>query len=313
MSEFRKMVSEYLKKLLSIEVPKEQKEVDSSIPISTILCISLEAIHLLYRISRDNMEYLGESQLSFTKYLTRIKDFLGAKGEEKFAEPNKDFFRELTATNTNLNEKKTKVKQKEVHYIVFHDYKLTNETYPINTGISDTEEDWKYFLCELLKTIKLKSYSHMVTSLDEVSQSPFNDLLGRVKDDPEAFRVLELDKGKALVLAELLANCASGGGGVSREMVFELTESYKEMIGSMKVQKQKIKNITHEIMNNAKKYYGKVRAENVEYESEIIPMLMAEALISPKNSFAFCIEEVTIKKIAKEESPTKRVYSPVTV
>eukprot|EP00826_Nyctotherus_ovalis_P064425 TRINITY_DN9449_c0_g2_i1.p1 TRINITY_DN9449_c0_g2~~TRINITY_DN9449_c0_g2_i1.p1 ORF type:complete len:365 (-),score=84.59 TRINITY_DN9449_c0_g2_i1:56-1150(-) len=298
------MVSEYLKKLLSIEIPKEQRQIDSFIPINTILCLSLEAIHLLYRISRDNMEYLGELQLSFTKYLTRIKDFLSAKGEEKFVAPNKDFFRELTATNINLNEKKTKVKQKEVHYIVFHDYKLTHETHSVNI-----EEDWKYLLCELLRTIKLKPYSHMLSSLNEVSPSPFNDLLRHIKEDAEAFHVSELNKIKAAVLADLLMNYTSGDKEVTCEMVLELTETYRGMIESMKVKKKKIKEITHEIMNNAKKYYNKVRAENVEHEDEIIPMLVAEALISSKNSFAFCIEEVTIKKTTTEGSPSKRVYS----
>ena len=287
------MVNDYLKKLLSIEIPKEPEQGKGVIPVNTILCLSLETIQFLYTIAKDNMAYLGESILSFTKYITRIKDFLNINSGDRLSNPNRNFFREvlvgfkdLSISNTN-SPKKAKHKTKEIYYIVFCDYKLQYKN-----DLNNSESNWKDILCELLMMIKLRPYYEMISASSETSILPLNDLLERIREYPELFHIVNTIEIELLITSLM----SYSKQATTHNIILELIDFYKKKITCIKSEKQKLKKIKNNITITTRYYCNKIKAERIEYEEEIIPSLLAEILIDSKNTFQFTIEEITMGK-----------------
>jgi len=273
---------------------------ENLVPIDTILCLSLESIRLLYKISKDNMEYLGEAHLSFTKYVTRIKDYLDKEGKKILSDPSNDFFKELFVTNANTLQIAKNNKERKIHYIVFHNCKLSHESQSI-----EYKEDWNIILCELLTKINLTSYYNMLDN--ETSSSPLKDLLGEIKNYPETFCLSESNSIQVEILIGFLMNHMKDT--ITEEMITHITDSYKREIKSIKLKKWKLKNTICSIIAIIKKHYNMASTGNLEYEEKIIPSLIAEALIYSKK-FTFFIDQITVEKITKNGSPDrlKKMY-----
>lgn len=297
----RQIVNEYLDKLLAFEMPKEQRHVDKLLPIDKILCLSLESICLLYKISKENMEYLGETHSSFSKYIARVKDFLKGEGKKKLADPCSDFFKELPIANAGEPQKPAKGKKNKVHYIVFHEINsLVKTTRLCENYSADFEESWKNYLCELLMRVNLKQYYALLDSARITSSSPLKDLLEAIKEDPELFLISETQNVRTKLLSDLLMNSLKPE--TTQSPIHELINFYKEEMDNARLKNKNLKKVMQGIANTTKKRYSKVREGNVEYEKEIIPLLVAEALIGSKTSFAFSVEQITTGKITKEGS-----------
>jgi len=259
-------IQEYITKLLAIQLPKQENELNS------IFCFSLESFKYIHKISITNEQYLKTIKSSYMNHIKHIT---------KKMKINPDLL--------------TLSKRLELNYILLRD------NYKIENNIVNSNVEWEILLYLLLEHVNLEGYLGIVEHIKGAvfKKSIIEDLLMRLEEYPELFIGSFKDENIIKLVGRLL-NMLIHNGQITVQHIGKAIRKNETKLKELKEESKKGLDWMNNIQKELNIYKLKTKAIVVQLENKIIPILEAKNIIESKEFLKFYIDSVTIQKELKK-------------
>jgi len=296
-NENRKIVDEYVKELLAIELPLFKEKADNEYFTISSVCISIEDIKLILDLLVENSASVNEIDLTIIKCIERIHHI-----NDSHMLVNKDSkIFESIETNEPLDEEELKAAR---YYVIIQSIKTNKDT---------EEEDllgkWEQCLIKILFKTNLNSYCARIEKVLPLN-SQYNmveELFHQIYKEPNEFLLDIKDKGTVKVMAYFLANhFRIADPKCILENIQKLHCHYKELISIDSARYRNIEQHLQLVINFLNNKINAIENEIERYNQDVFQCTIARTFLSLYN----CQYKIK-KELKKRDNSNKKILKAI--